>query len=215
MEAYLPYFTGASDVLDVGCGRGEFLDLLRENGISARGVDINPEMAAISRSRGLDAEAGDALTYLSARPDGSLGGLVAFQVVEHLEPDYLIRLLETAFDKLRPGSRIILETINPACWYAFFASYIRDVTHVRPLHPDTLQYFLTASGFQKVEVRYSAPFPDEYKLQLVPASVAPRPAGGAASDPIAAIAAVVNENVARLNSLMFTYLDYAAIGTRL
>ena len=74
VAAYLPTFEGAADVLDIGCGRGEFLDLLREHGISARGVDLNDEMAAICRKRGLEATAGDALSYLQAQPDGSLWG---------------------------------------------------------------------------------------------------------------------------------------------
>ncbi|MSO62574.1 MAG: class I SAM-dependent methyltransferase [Acidobacteria bacterium] len=205
VEAYVPYFKGASDVLDIGCGRGEFLDLLRQHGISARGVDLNDEMAAVCRERGLEATANDALSYLLAQPDGSLGGLFAAQVVEHLEPDYLMRLLEAAYHKLRPGSKIILETINPACWFAFFSSYIRDITHVQPLHPDTLQYLLVASGFQRVDVRYSAPFPEESKLQPIPVT-----AGQAAG-----MEAVVNENVKKLNGLLFTYLDYAAIGERM
>ena len=205
VTAYVPLFEGASDVLDVGCGRGEFLELLREKGISARGIDLNDEMAALCRERGLDATAGDALSYLLAQPDGSLGGLFAAQVVEHLEPDYLMRFLEAAYHKLRPGSKMVLETINPACWFAFFASYIRDITHVRPLHPDTLQYLVSASGFQKVTVRYSAPFPDQMKLQPVIAS----------SDRPVVAEGVFNENVEKLNSLLFTYQDYAAIGERL
>jgi SAM-dependent methyltransferase len=205
VAAYVPLFEGASDVLDVGCGRGEFLELLRAKGISARGVDLNEEMAAVCRERGLDATAGDALSYLLAQPDGSLGGLFAAQVVEHLEPDYLMRFLETAYHKLRPGSKIILETINAACWYAFFSSYIRDVTHVRPLHPDTLQYLVSASGFQKVTVRYAAPFPEQSKLQTVPSSL----------DRPESVEVVFNENVGKLNDLLFTYLDYAAIGERL
>ena len=159
VAAYVPLFEGASDVLDVGCGRGEFLELLRANGVSARGIDLNEEMAAVCRTRGLDATAGDALSYLLAQPDGSLGGLFAAQVVEHLEPDYLMRFLEAAYHKLRPGSKIVLETINAACWYAFFSSYIRDVTHVRPLHPDTLRYLVSASGFQKVTVRLQRAIP--------------------------------------------------------
>ena len=159
MMAYVADFDGCRDVLDIGCGRGEFLDLLRERGTSARGVDLNDEMAAICRERGLEATAGDALSYLIAQPDASLGGLFAAQVVEHLEPDYLMRLLETAFHKLRPGSKIVLETVNPACRYAFFSSYIRDLTHVRPLHPDTLRYLLVASGFQRVEIATPRHFP--------------------------------------------------------
>ena len=206
---YVPLFEGASDVLDVGCGRGEFLDLLRARGISARGVDLNDEMVAVCRERGLEASVGDGLSYLLSVPDESLGGLFAAQVVEHLDPDYLVQFLDAAYHKLRPGSKIVLETINPACWFAFFSSYIRDVTHVRPLHPDTLQYFLRASGFQSVDVRYSAPYPDEDKLQTVPNSQT-GPYGGPTVMEIA-----FNDNFKKLNSLLFTYMDYAAIGQRL
>jgi SAM-dependent methyltransferase len=201
LSEYLPYFEGASDVLDVGCGRGEFLDLLTERGITCRGLDLNREMVEVCRARGLRVDEGDALGFLQSLPDGSLGGLLAAQVVEHLQPDYLLALIDVAYDKLRPGSRIILETINPACWFAFFASYIRDITHVRPLHPDTLTYFLQASGFQKVTVRYRAPYPEHEKLQVV-----------AGDD---AVAQTVNANAEKLNRLLFTYLDYAAIGERL
>ena len=216
LTAYVSAFQGSSDVLDIGCGRGEFLDLLRQQGISARGVDINDEMAAICRQRGLDATGGDALTHLLAQPDASLGGLFAAQVVEHLEPDYLMRLLDAAYHKLRPGSRIILETINPACWYAFFASYIRDLTHVRPLHPDTLQYLMVASGFQRVEIRYSAPVSDETRLQPIDVSPSRSAAGeDRSADPLSEMTGVFNENVRKLNSLLFTYLDYAAMGERL
>jgi SAM-dependent methyltransferase len=200
LTAYLPFFEGASDVLDIGCGRGEFLDLLRERGISGRGLDVNHEMVEVCLARGLNVSEGDALSYLESQPDGSLGGLLAAQVVEHLEPGYLMQMLDVAYHKLRPGSRIILETINPACWFAFFSSYIRDITHVRPLHPDTLSYLLTASGFQRVTVRYEAPYPAHEKLQPI-----------AGEGPTVEI---FNANVEKLNGLMFTYLDYAAIGER-
>jgi SAM-dependent methyltransferase len=201
LEAYVPLFAGARDVLDVGCGRGEFLDLLRERGVTGRGLDLNHEMVEVCRSRGLEAVEGDALGYLRTLEDGSLGGLLAAQVVEHLEPDYLLQLLEEAFNKLRPGSTIVLETINPACWFAFFSSYIRDITHVRPLHPDTLSYLLTASGFQQVQVRYSAPYPERDKLRKVAGE--------------GLVEEALNANADKLNTLLFTYMDYAAIGTRL
>jgi SAM-dependent methyltransferase len=211
VEEYVPYFEGAADVLDLGCGRGEFLEVLREGGITARGLDINHEMVEVCLSHGLDVAEGDALTYLRSLPDGSLGGLFSAQVVEHLQPDYLLQLLDEAWRTLRPGSRIILETINPACWVAFFESYIRDITHVRPLHPDTLKYLLIASGFLDVEVRFRAPYPDDGKLQTVPALP---PAASAAAEGLTEIAETVNANARRLNQLLFTHLDYAAIGTK-
>ena len=207
VEEYLPIFATANDVLDVGCGRGEFLELMRERGIRARGIDVNAAMVELCREKGLDVEAGDALTYLRGLPEGSLGGLFAAQVVEHLEPRYLAQLLDAAFDKLRPGAPIVLETINPACWFAFFESYIRDLTHVRPVHPDTLKYLLVATGFQRVEIKYRAPYPDSDKLQKLAAV-------GSQHGAIVDLVETLNANVEKINQLLFTYLDYAAVGIR-
>jgi SAM-dependent methyltransferase len=214
VSEYVPIFHGATDVVDLGCGRGEFLDALQREGIAARGVDTNGEMVAVARERGLTALQSDALTYLASLPDESIGGLVAIQLVEHLEPSYLIRLLDTASRKTRPGAPVVVETINPACWLAFFSSYIRDFTHVRPVHAETLQYLLRASGFERVEIRYSAPVPDHVKMRTVdvPADVL------SSSEPHAVAltraAHVVNANAIVLNNLMFTHLDYAAVGYR-
>lgn len=210
---YVPYFKGASDVLDVGCGRGEFLDLLKQAGVTARGLDINPEMVEVCRARGLDASAGDALAYLNSLADESLGGLLAIQVVEHLEPSYLQRFLQAAFYKLRPGATLLLETINPACWVAFFESYIRDLTHVRPIHPETLQYLLHASGFSTVDVVYRAPIAEEARLQKVTPSVE-RFGDQNSADRLAELVTAFNRNMDRLNSHMFTNQDYAAVAKR-
>jgi 2-polyprenyl-3-methyl-5-hydroxy-6-metoxy-1,4-benzoquinol methylase len=201
LASYVPIFSGARDVLDIGCGRGEFLTLLRDNGIGARGIDLNASMVQVCRDHGLQAETADALSFLLAQPDGSLGGLFAAQVVEHFEPGYLTQLLDAAAAKLRPGAPIVLETINPACWFAFFESYVRDITHVRPLHPDTLRFLLVASGFQRVDVQFRAPYPEHEKL---------RPVHGLPAD----AAETINGNTSKLNSLLFTHLDYAAIAYR-
>ena len=164
------------------------------------------------RARALDASTGDALTHLAALEDESLGGLFAAQVVEHLQPDYLVRLLNVAGRKLRPGARIVLETINPRCWFAFFDGYIRDITHVRPLHPDTLTYLLGASGFQRTTVRYLTPYPDDGKLQHIRLPDSLRSDGEDRA--LAGAVATFNGNVDTLNDLLFTHLDYAAIGER-
>ncbi|MEO5895110.1 MAG: methyltransferase domain-containing protein, partial [Vicinamibacterales bacterium] len=135
LESYVQYFRNGpgGDVVDVGCGRGEFLDLLNVQGIPACGIDLNHEMAEVCRARGLNVVEADAVGYLEAVADGSLSGVFAAQVVEHLEPAYLLRFLDLTFEKLQPGGTVVLETLNPACWTAFFESYIRDITHRWPL----------------------------------------------------------------------------------
>ena len=213
MNEYAPDFTGAVDVLDVGCGRGEFLDVLKANGVPARGLDINPEMVKVCRMRGLDVVEGDVVSYLEGLDDGSLGGLFSAQVVEHLRPEYLIRLLELSYQKLRPRSKIVLETINPACWVAFFDGYIRDITHSQPLHPDTLTYLLHASGFQGATIRYSAPYPEHAKLQRV--AVSDRSKKAKDTDELASLTVAFNDAADKINSFLFTHLDYAVIAERL
>ncbi len=209
---YTPYFAGQSDVLDIGCGRGEFLDLLRQQRISARGLDLNPEMVEVCKARGLDVTNADARSYLRGLPDASLGGLIALQVIEHLEPSYLVDTLALAYDKLRPGARIVLETINPACWVAFFESFLRDLTHEKPVHPETLQYLLQASGFSNVEIVYRAPIDEGGKLRRV----TPRPEyyGDANQDALTELVSSFNSNVDRLNGRLFSFQDFAAIATR-
>jgi len=207
LEAYLPLFKDVGDVLDVGCGRGEFLELLAAAGIRARGIDLNHEMAEQCQARGLDVTEADAVGYLSGLPDASLGGLFAAQVVEHLQPGYLLRFLELAYHKVRPGGPIVLETLNPACWVAFFDSYIRDITHAWPLHPDTLKYLVLASGFSSAKIEFRSPVPAQDRLQAIAAPAGAEPA-------LADVIETVNANVAKLNARIFTHLDYAVIGVR-
>ena len=208
LQDYAPLFEGASDVLDVGCGRGEFLEIMAARGVKARGLDLNREMVEECRSRGLDAMESDALTYLRAQPDGSLGGLIATQVVEHLEPPYLLAFLDQAQRVLRPRSIIVLETINVACWLAFFESYLRDLTHARPLHPDTLKYLVTASGFVDTEVQFRVPVDGDTRLQH-----APRMAH-LDGDAVGALSQAFDGNVDRLNRILFSSMDYAIVARR-
>jgi SAM-dependent methyltransferase len=216
LESYLPYFDGASDVLDAGCGRGEFLDLLKARGVAGRGLDLNHEMVEVCRARGLDVAESDVVSYLDGLPDASLGGLIAVQVVEHLEPGYLLRFLDLAYHKLRPGSPIVLETLNPACWTAFFDSFIRDITHVWPLHPETLHYLVLASGFSAARIEFRSPVAPQDRLQLV-ARLRGEAAGAeqAGADAFTAdLVETINANVEKLNARMFTFLDYAIVGAR-
>ena len=216
VAAYLPQFEGASDVLDVGCGRGEFLDLLRERGVSATGVDINHDMVELCRARGLEVVQGDALAHLEQLDDGGLGGLFAAQVVEHLEPSRLLAFIDAAHRKLRPGAPLALETINVASWSAFFRSYVRDITHVRPVHPETLQFLVGTAGFRKARIVYRSPYPEEERLRQVeglPAAASFDGGGDPAAD-LARVSAVLNRNVETLNRLLFAEQDYAIVAER-
>jgi SAM-dependent methyltransferase len=212
LSDYVPVFASASDVVDVGCGRGELLDLLRQHGVTARGVDTNQGMVQLCRARGLDVEQSDALGFLERQADGALGGLAAIQVVEHFEPAYLLRFLETAYHKMRDGAPLVLETINPACWMAFFETYIRDITHRQALHPDTLRYLVQTSGFSSVDVRYRESVRESDRLERASGSDV-----GPATEAHVALAGVirtVNDHADKLNARLFSSMDYAVIARR-
>tara|TARA_Y100000588_G_C14238320_1_gene918269 strand:- start:686 stop:2005 length:1320 start_codon:yes stop_codon:yes gene_type:complete len=203
---YAERLSGCSKVLDIGCGRGELLDLLREHGVTAIGVDANAEMVDVCVGRGHSAYQADGITYLADLTDNSLDGVTAIQVVEHLQPKELQQLLETTFDKLCVGGTLVLETINASCWVAFFESYIRDITHVRPLHPETLKFLVVAAGFEQVDIHFRSPVSETGRLQHVPNT-------GLTPELTEAVG-TINSNIDRLNERLFTYLDFAVIGVK-
>jgi SAM-dependent methyltransferase len=212
LDAYVPIFAGASEVVDVGCGRGELLGLFQQHGIRARGVDTNDAMVELCRARGFDVERDDALRFLQRQADASLGGLIAIQVVEHFDPAYLLRFLETAHHKLRTGAPLVLETINAACWMAFFETYLRDITHRQALHPDTLRFLVQTSGFTNVDVRFREPVRDADRLERV--SPAAPDAVVASSSELGALVAAVNAHADKLNARLFSSMDYAIVARR-
>jgi SAM-dependent methyltransferase len=212
LDAYVPIFAGASDVVDVGCGRGELLGLFEQQGIRARGVDTNDAMVELCRGRGFDVERDDALRFLERQADAGLGGLVAIQVVEHFEPAYLLRFLETAHHKLRPGAPLVLETINAACWMAFFETYLRDITHRQALHPDTLRYLVQTSGFTNVDVRFREPVRDSDRLEGLSRAETESVVGHRPE--LGHLVAAVNAHADKLNARLFSSMDYAVVARR-
>jgi SAM-dependent methyltransferase len=198
---YVSDFRDSAPVLDVGCGRGELLELLRDEGVEARGVDADADMVAYARGAGLDVEQADLLQYLDGLADASLGGLFAGQVVEHLPPSALVRLLELAHVKLRPGGVLVLETINPLSPLALH-NYFADLTHAQPLVPATLELLARQAGFREVETRFLNAPPDGERLKPVELPDAPE-----FDRARAALAA----NVDRLNKLLYGPLDYAIV----
>jgi 2-polyprenyl-3-methyl-5-hydroxy-6-metoxy-1,4-benzoquinol methylase len=196
---FLADFPPGSRILDVGCGRGEFLELLGRGGFRAEGIDLNAEMIEVCRNKGLSVERGDLLENLAARPDGSLDGIFSSQVIEHLEPAALRRMVELAYAKLRPDGRLLLETVNPTSVSALVRIYFLDSTHRTPVHPQTLQFLLEASGFISVAVRFGKE-PEEERLQAVP--------------PTDETAVILNRNWDRLNALLYGPAEYAVIGRK-
>jgi SAM-dependent methyltransferase len=148
---YVEDLRGHAPVLDLGCGRGELVALLRDAGVQARGVDADADMVAFARGEGLDVEQGDLLANLETVDD--LGAIFAGQVVEHLPPNALVRFLELAYAKLRPGGLLIVETINPLSPLAL-RNYFADLTHAQPLVPETLTQLVRHAGFRDIETRY-------------------------------------------------------------
>jgi SAM-dependent methyltransferase len=186
---YVDDFRDQAPVLDIGCGRGELLGLLREAGVEARGIDADADMVAYARGDGLEVEQADLLEYLERLDDGSLGGIFMGQVVEHLPAGALVSALRLAAAKLRPGGLLVAETINPLSPLAL-RSYFADLTHAQPLVPETLELLARQAGFAETELR----FLNE------PAERLTEP-----DDP------VIAANVRRLNELLFAPLDYAVI----
>jgi len=191
-RAYVEDFREAAPVLDLGCGRGEFLSLLREAGIEARGVDVDADMVAYARGDGLEVEHIGAVEYLETLEDGSLGGIFAAQLLEHLPAPTVVRVLELAAEKLRPGALLVAETINPVSPIAL-RNYFADLTHAQPLVPETLELLARQAGFASVETRFLNE-PDEKLAEPADPTIA--------------------ANVRRLNELLFAPLDYAIIARK-
>ena len=203
-RAYVDDFRDSAPVVDIGCGRGEFLGLLRDAGIAARGVDVDADMVEFCRADGLDVERADALEHLAGLEDASLGGIFAAQVVEHLRPPALVGLLELAAAKLRAGGVLVLETMNPLALGAL-KNYFADLTHAQPLVPETLVVLARQAGFASTELRFLNEPPPEERLRSV--ELPANPAFDAARIALAA-------NVARLNEVIFGPQDYALVARR-
>ncbi len=197
---YLKYFSNQENVLDIGCGRGEFIELLNEHKISAQGIDVNEDMVALCQSLNLPVTKAEALNYLEELPGNSLGGIFLGQVVEHLKPRDLIEIVKLAYQKLRPGACLIAETPNPLTLGIFSSFFYQDITHYQPVHPETLKFIFETSGFKPLDVIFLSPFPEESKLELL------------LDNENLLETEKLNKNIEKLNSLIFDSQDYAVVG---
>ena len=191
-------------VLEIGSGRGELQRLFREAGVTSYGVDLDTVMVNVANAAGCDTKFGDGISHLRSLADGSLGGLIAIQVVEHLTRAQLQELCELAKKKLKPGSRIVFETINPQSLLALSSNYFRDPTHVWPMHPDTLGYTATLAGLKIVETKYLSPVAPNHMLKEIPVDP---------NHPPTVVDTVhrINQNIEQLNRLLYGFQDYALV----
>jgi 2-polyprenyl-3-methyl-5-hydroxy-6-metoxy-1,4-benzoquinol methylase len=156
-QFYLPHFAGRANVLDIGCGRGEFLEMMRQAGVTARGIDLSGESVAACRHKGLEAEVADLYSYLAALPEASLDGIFCSQVVEHLPPERLPEMIKLCASRLERNGVIAIETPNPECLAIFATHFYLDPTHQRPVPHPLLAFYLEEFGIGKLEVRRLSP----------------------------------------------------------
>lgn len=207
IAAYRPWLAEApGPVLDLGCGRGEALALLRDWGIAGRGIDSSARMVQLCRERGLDAEAGDLFGTLEAALEGSLGGVVSFHVIEHLPVGALDRLVRLAYRALRPGGVLILETPNPLSVVVAARNFWLDPTHVRPVHPESLRLMYELAGFDPVERLDLRPFPANDRLPEIDLARLPEDQRRLADQ--------VNRLRDRLDEILFGYQDFGMVGKK-
>jgi 2-polyprenyl-3-methyl-5-hydroxy-6-metoxy-1,4-benzoquinol methylase len=207
MTKYASQFGGVQRVLDVGCGRGEFLDACAQVGVGSYGIDVDPDMVSRCRMKGLEVYQADVLEHLRALEDRSLDGIFSSQVVEHMTAAELFDFVQLAAAKMRRGAAIILETINPDTFTALRWFWM-DPTHRQPVPPAMLRFLLEGAGFTLRDVLYTSPLPEQEALERLPeGSVS---AAGLALEPLRSY----NRNVEKLNRVLFGEQDYAIIAER-
>lgn len=201
---YVDYFADRGEVIDIGCGRGEFLTLLRDKGIPARGIDLDASMVNSCREHGIyNVERADALEYLRRQPDRVFGGVFMSQVVEHLTTPELLSLLEVISRTCSTGAVLIVETLNPESLPVLARWHWLDPTHTRLVHPETMQFFMEEAGFTVKTVQFRQPLDQAQRLPRLQL-------GGVDAGDLERY----NESLESLNDSLFGPLDYFVVGVR-
>lgn len=204
---YLDYFKASGPVLDVGCGRGEFLELLSAEGTESYGIDINPAMITICAEKNLNTQEDEFLTHLRGLEDDSLGGIFAAQIVEHLDNNQLRAAFSEAQRVLKSDGVLIVETVNPESVFALTRFFYLDADHRAPLPAELLKFIAELVGFKKVEVKWLSEMPEGDQLQPVALEMA-LPAA------LERAFRQVNMNIDRLNRFLYGHLEYAVIARK-
>lgn len=191
-EQFLELFRGKRKVLDLGCGRGIFLTLLKERGVGGYGVDLDAKMVAQARERGLDAFEQDALAHLESLPAKSIDGVYARHIAEHVLPGDLVQMLRALRRVLQPGSPAVFITPNVANLSVGAHTFWMDPSHIRPIPPDLFKFYLEVEGFRGTGIRTFEPSAQHLHEDF--------------GDP------KLRENARLLNQTLFGDRDYAVVG---
>lgn len=159
-EIYRRHFEGCTNVLDIGCGRGEFLGMMAELKVPARGIDLGEDSVAQCRTKGLTAEVADLFEFLPAQPEEEFDGIFCSQVVEHMQPSVLPDLVRLCASRLQKGGILAIETPNPECLAIFATHFYLDPTHTRPVPHELLAFYMEEAGLSVVQLHRLSP-PEE------------------------------------------------------
>lgn len=195
------------NVVELGPGRGELLEMLKEKNINATGVELNDAMCDVLRDKKLNFVKSDALSYLETLSDDSVSCIIGIQIVEHLDIDYLIQLLNVSYRVLQKGGIIIFETVNPLSFYALSNNFTRDYTHKAPLHPEALAYMSKLSGFKVRDILKLSKVSDDIQLKSLSTNEFMAPS-------VVELVQEYNDNILKLNDLLYGYQDYALIAKK-
>lgn len=163
MRFYLPLLESCGagkqgrPIVDLGCGRGEWLELLREQNLKSTGIDLNKAMIDQCTERRLNVVQADAIEFLRELPDASHGAITGFHIIEHLSLDTLVTLIAETFRVLHPGGIAIFESPNCKNLTVGASSFFIDPTHRNPVFPETAQFMLETTGFDRVTLEYLCP----------------------------------------------------------
>ncbi len=175
-QFYLPYFANLPRVVDLGCGRGEFLGELKDRGADVLGVDLDATALAACSEKEIKVERADLFEFLNGQPDESWDGIMCAHVVEHLPPLRLQELTDLCLRKLRPGGVVAYETPNPGCLAIFAGDFYLDPTHRAPVPAGRMHFHLKESGFSAIETIERHPatevFPELRELDQIPGTAA-------------------------------------------
>ena len=206
-DSYISYFKNNSPVIDIGCGKGEFLDILKENNIESYGIDINTAMIEYCKNKGHNVIQSDLVKHLDSLEQDSIGGIFSAQTIEHIQPEKIISFIKLSYDKLKKGGNIIIETLNPLSLYSLTNFYYKDLFHIKPIHPQTLAFLLEVAGFKDIKINYISPVDKKEIVSQIENTYTYH-------EGIRENLEDINRNFSKINDFLYGFQEYFGVGVK-